>query len=102
MFKHHHDFTRVTRLWIHGTLRSSHSGNPEQSELIAVGLFQEIKHRLGRFRLPQETAEIVVSQMAGNVFQRPQMIAGPLVWRDQQEENMDRLSIEAGKKFASS
>ena len=49
------------------------------------------------FRLLEEPAEGVVAELAGDVFQRPQVVARPVGRRDQEEEQVHHFAVEAGE-----
>ena len=53
-----------------------------------------VLHALG---LLEEAAEGVVAELAGDVLQRPQVIARPVGRGNQEEEQVDDLAVEAGE-----
>jgi len=75
--------------------RTSFTGS--SAELIVVGFLQEIDDRLGRRGLFEEVAEVVVTKMPGNVFQRPQVVAGTVRRGDQQEQYVNVFAVETRK-----
>ena len=50
-----------------------------------------------RLRLLEETAERVVAELPRDVLQAPAVVAGPVGRRNQQEEQVDGLAVEAGE-----
>ena len=67
------------------------------AELVVVGLVQQLLDVFRRLGLLEEAAEGVVAELPRDVLQRPQVVAGPVGRRNQQEEQVDRLAVEAGE-----
>ncbi len=48
------------------------------AELVAIRFLEEFDHFLPGFCLFEKVAEILIAQMAGNGFQRPEVVSGPV------------------------
>ncbi len=59
-----------------------------------VGLFEQLDHALPGLGLPEEADEPLVLQVPGDVLQRPEVVAGLVRRRDQQEEDIDGVAVE--------
>src|SRR3990172_5689386 len=64
-------------------------------ELVVVRFFQQLPNLIGRLTLFQKLTECVVAKLARNVFQRPEVIAGAIGGRNQQEQKMDLFAVQA-------
>src|SRR4051812_10103874 len=60
-----------------------------------VGAFQQRPHLLAGLGLAEGLDEAVVAEAAGDVLQGPEVVAGAILGRDQQDEDVDRLAVEA-------
>ena len=62
-----------------------------RSKLIVVGFVQELFNILRGFGLLEEAAKRVVAKLTRNVFQSPEVIAGPIGRGNQQKEQVSRF-----------
>jgi len=62
-----------------------------------VGFLKELDDLLSRLRLAEKAHEALILEVPGDIFQGPQMVAGLVRRRDQQEEDIHRLSIKGGE-----
>ena len=58
-----------------------------------IGALQNINYVVSRPGLPQETHEPFVFQVPRNILQSSQVVARLILGRDQQEEDIDRLTV---------
>src|SRR5438105_525560 len=56
---------------------------------------EQLQHALAALSLAQRLHEMIVAQTARDIFQSAEMIAGPILGRDQQHENVHRFAVEA-------
>jgi hypothetical protein len=58
-----------------------------------IGALQYVNHVISRPGLPQETHEPFVFQVPRNILQSSQVVARLILGRDQQEKDIDRLTV---------
>src|SRR5262249_28795952 len=75
--------------------RRSDAPGASMRKLVLVGLVQEVQHIVRRLGLLEEAAEGVVTQLARDALQRPQVVAWPIGRRDEQKEQLHLLAVEA-------
>jgi hypothetical protein len=68
--------------------------------LTSICFFEQLLDVFGSCRLTQKSAKLVIPELAGDVFQRPQVIARTVWGRNQKEEErcllpVQRLEIES-------
>ena len=51
----------------------------------------------GDFGLLEKAAKRIVAELPGDVFQGAKVVAGPVGRGNQEEEQVDRLAVEAGE-----
>src|SRR5262249_32319338 len=77
--------------------RSSRSPSAGIAPGGVVHPFQQRPDRLAVGGLAQGADEAIVAQTAGDVFQGAEMVARPILRRNQQDKHVDGLAIEAIK-----
>src|SRR5256885_463781 len=60
-----------------------------------IGLLEQRPDSVARHGFLQGVDEAVIAQAAGDVFQGTQVVARPVLRRDQQDKHVDRLAVEA-------
>src|SRR5262245_6739933 len=62
---------------------------------LTLDVIDQVPDDLAGGGLAEGPDEAVVPQAAGDVFQGPQVVAGTVLGRDEQDEHVDRLAVEA-------
>src|SRR5262245_34566378 len=62
---------------------------------MTIPFLEQLPDVLRRLTLLEEAAKRIVAQLSRNVFQRPQVVAGSIWRRNQQEQEVNLLAVEA-------
>src|SRR5947207_8262814 len=62
---------------------------------LLIGLAQQFPNCLSRLGLPESSNKAIVPENPGHVFQSAEMVARPILRRDQQNKDMHWLSVQA-------
>src|SRR5262249_21340804 len=67
-----------------------------------IRFVEQLPDVVARSRMAQRAHKAVVPKAARHIFQGAQMIAGPVLWRDQQHDHMHWLAVETVEWYAAS